>query len=214
MAVNQQSSSLENQDNQEISFDNIVESYETNQSSQSSFEEKSLSTSIHSTDDSSSIDKDQHSNEDVIDDKLTGSSRTRPFAKAGTPIKRRKLYGLEYEEVNPKLTVKDIEKAYIEKTVTTVIPKKTEKNYEMYNVVRRLKRNHCVIPHYFRCEVCESIFYAHTVANHAVLTRHFAKCNGPGECFGRHLRSDNMKFKFVFLFFFHQFILSGIHFNS
>lgn len=213
MTVSQPSSSLENQDNQENLFDTIVDSYETNQSSQSSFEEKSLSASIHSTDDSSSIDKDQHSNEDLIDDKLTGSSRTRPLAKAGTPIKRRKFHGLEYEEVDPKLTVIDIEKAFIERTVTTIIPKKTEKNYEMYNVVRRLERNHCVIPHYFRCEVCESIFYAHTVTNHAVLTRHFAKCNGPGEFFGRHLRSDNMKFKFVSLFFY-QFILSGIHFNS
>lgn len=109
-----------------------------------------------------------------------GSSRTMELTS--TPKKIRMIKGLEYEEVDPNLTVKIIQKAY-NKTITTVLPNEDDQSFEMYNVVRRLQRNRCIIPFFFRCEACEKIFYVHTVKNHAALTRHFTKCNGPGKHF-------------------------------
>lgn len=159
---------------EEIPLDKIVPTLNVDQSPESSAEDKSRSDSFHSTADKG-IRLDDYS------DGSSSSSRTRLFEKNSFPAKRRKLEGRTYEEYDPTLTVSSIAKGFVEKTITTVVPNESDKNFQMYNIVRRLQRDDCVIPHYFRCEVCGKIFYAHTVQNHRILTTHFNKCNGPGK---------------------------------
>lgn len=69
--------------------------------------------------------------------------------------------------------------------IEAVAPKKTEQNYEMYNVVRRLKSvsSGAIINHFFRCTICEGVLNVVTAHNHAALARHFKKCSGPGRFF-------------------------------
>lgn len=72
---------------------------------------------------------------------------------------------------------------YDEGNVVTIAPKNTEKNFELYNVVRRLQNVHsgAIILHFYRCEICEEVLKVNTMNSHAKLTRHFAKCSGPGK---------------------------------
>lgn len=125
----------------------------------------------------------------------------------GPAVKRRKFCGVEYETHSLVSTYIFIELSTInihviniyldlqtlsEETVAqnygagnivSVAPKKTEQNFEMYNVVRRLKSvdSGAIINHFFRCEICEKVLKVVTALNHAALTRHFTKCVGPGK---------------------------------
>lgn len=81
--------------------------------------------------------------------------------------------------------MESITKNYNEGSIVVVVPSETDANFEMYNVIRRLKRvaGGTIIPNFFKCEICEKIIKANTVESHATMTRHFKKCTGPGEYF-------------------------------
>lgn len=64
--------------------------------------------------------------------------------------------------------------------VVAYVPDPSDQNYGVYSVLQRLKRveNDKIIPHFFRCKICEKITKINTVKNHSSLGNHLKKCTG------------------------------------
>lgn len=82
------------------------------------------------------------------------------------------------------MSVEAVAEYYVSGKIVAVYPNKDEPNFEMYDVVRRLKSvdSGAIINHFFRCVICEQVLNVITAYNYATLARHFEKCTGPGRC--------------------------------